>query len=150
MADEYPFWNVGSAYRVQLQSGADELATLVDRDKLGDLSPKLESLLSGGFTITGSSDWPALLIYPQAMWSDLSPKLEQLPSMNRAAREIQRKMLGMARSFGETDHLELSAEQKSHAEICQEVVIIEFPSGWAEIWGGECLDRKASEWVESC
>lgn len=37
-----------------------------------------------------------LLIYPDAQWEALRPKIEALPNMNRRARRLQRLMLGYA------------------------------------------------------
>ncbi|MBT00057.1 MAG: hypothetical protein CMI01_15455 [Oceanospirillaceae bacterium] len=85
-------------------------------------------------TITASADWPALIVYPKDVWDDLAPQLRRLPSMNRGAREIQRKMLGMAICFDRSEPLRISEEQRGHADLGQEVVVIVFDTGWAEIW----------------
>lgn len=148
MNEEYPFWHAGSAYRITLSQGPDGCSLGLDRHGVARLCPKLEALMTQEVTITASADWPALIVYPKGVWDDLAPQLRRLPAMTRGAREIQRKMLGMAMSFGRTEPLRISEEQRGHADLRQEVVVIVFDTGWAEIWGCECYEATASKTSE--
>ncbi|MBQ0747675.1 MAG: hypothetical protein KBT82_04310 [Marinobacter sp.] len=145
MSEEYPFWHAGSAYRITLSHGPDGCSLGLDRDATARLCPKLETLMTQEVTITASADWPALIVYPKGLWDDFAPKLWGLPAMNRAAREIQRKMLGMAMSFDRSEPLRISEDQRGHADLGREVVVIVFDTGWAEIWGCECYEATASK-----
>ncbi|MDP7577271.1 MAG: division/cell wall cluster transcriptional repressor MraZ, partial [Pseudomonadales bacterium] len=58
-----------------------------------------ESLMehcSGEMVVTIDTEERCLLIYPQPEWEDIQRKVEALPSFNRAARRVQRLLIGHA------------------------------------------------------
>jgi len=55
--------------------------------------------LCGGrivLTVNNVQDERCLLVYPEPEWEELRPKIEALPNMNKAARRLQRLLLGNA------------------------------------------------------
>ena len=58
---------------------------------------ELSQICSGRIVLTANADEErCLLLYPEPEWETLRPKIEALPNMNRAARRLQRLLLGNA------------------------------------------------------
>ncbi len=56
----------------------------------------LSSFCGGRVVVTAHTEERCLLVYPESQWQEVLPKLESLPSLNKAARRIQRLMIGYA------------------------------------------------------
>ena len=56
----------------------------------------LSSFCGGRVVVTAHTEERCLLVYPENQWQEVLPKLESLPSLNKAARRIQRLMIGYA------------------------------------------------------
>jgi MraZ protein len=58
--------------------------------------PQLEQDANNQLVITIGTDDPCLLLYPLQEWESLEQKIESLPSFNKAARRVQRLLIGHA------------------------------------------------------
>src|SRR5690554_3955202 len=57
----------------------------------------LAQACGGRIVLTVSADEERCLwVYPENEWDEISPKIEALPNMNKAARRLQRLLLGNA------------------------------------------------------
>lgn len=50
----------------------------------------------GRLVMTAHTEERCLLVYPEPQWQELQPKIEALPNINKAARRMQRLLLGYA------------------------------------------------------
>ena len=58
---------------------------------------ELAHTCGGRIVLTANADEErCLLVYPEPQWEALRPQIEALPNMNKAARRLQRLMLGHA------------------------------------------------------
>ncbi len=57
---------------------------------------ELVQLCSGRLVLTAHTEERCLLLYPEPQWQELKPQIEALPNMNKAARRLQRLLLGYA------------------------------------------------------
>lgn len=58
---------------------------------------ELAHACGGRIVLTANADEErCLLVYPEPQWEALRPQIEALPNMNKAARRLQRLMLGHA------------------------------------------------------
>lgn len=56
----------------------------------------LASLCEGRIVLTAHTEERCLLVYPEPKWQEILPKIEALPSFNKAARRAQRLLIGHA------------------------------------------------------
>lgn len=56
----------------------------------------LSSFCGGRVVVTAHTEERCLLVYPESQWQEILPKIESLPSFNKAARRIQRLLIGYA------------------------------------------------------
>ena len=56
----------------------------------------LLSLCEGQIVLTAHTEERCLLMYPEPQWQEILPKIETLPSFNKAARRAQRLLIGFA------------------------------------------------------
>lgn len=56
----------------------------------------LESLCGGRIVLTAHTEERCLLVYPEPQWEEILPKVEALPSFNKAVRRTQRLLIGYA------------------------------------------------------
>ena len=52
--------------------------------------------IGGRVVVTAHTEERCLLVYPESQWQEILPKIESLPSFNKAARRIQRLLIGYA------------------------------------------------------
>ena len=57
---------------------------------------ELVAACSGRIVMTAHTEERCLLLYPEPQWQQLKPQIEALPNMNKAARRLQRLLLGYA------------------------------------------------------
>ncbi|WP_226702251.1 division/cell wall cluster transcriptional repressor MraZ [Microbulbifer elongatus] len=50
----------------------------------------------GRLVVTAHTEERCLLVYPEAQWREILPKIEALPSFNKVARRAQRLLIGYA------------------------------------------------------
>lgn len=56
----------------------------------------LAEACGGRMVITAHTEERCLLVYPEPQWLELLPQIEALPNMNKAARRLQRLLIGYA------------------------------------------------------
>lgn len=56
----------------------------------------LSSFCGGRVVVTAHTEERCLLVYPENQWQEILPKIESLPSFNKASRRIQRLLIGYA------------------------------------------------------
>lgn len=56
----------------------------------------LETLCDGRIVLTAHTEERCLLVYPEPQWEEILPKIEALPSFNKAVRRTQRLLIGHA------------------------------------------------------
>jgi MraZ protein len=56
----------------------------------------LNSCCEGRIVVTANTEERCLLVYPESQWLEILPKIESLPSFNKAARRAQRLLIGYA------------------------------------------------------
>jgi len=71
-------------------------SVVVDKrvDKCAD--GRADESSTGCLVITAHHDDPCLLVYTEQEWQETLPRLQALPNLNKAARHIQRRMIGYA------------------------------------------------------
>ncbi len=56
----------------------------------------LSSFGDGRIVVTAHTEERCLLVYPETQWQEILPKIEALPTYNKAARRAQRLLIGYA------------------------------------------------------
>lgn len=56
----------------------------------------LATSCEGRLVITAHTEERCLLVYPEPQWQEILPQIEALPNMNKAARRLQRLLIGYA------------------------------------------------------
>lgn len=57
---------------------------------------ELLSSCDGRLVVTAHTEERCLLVYPEPQWQEILPQIQALPSLNKAARRIQRLFIGYA------------------------------------------------------
>ena len=108
----------------------------------------LEQCCASQLVITIDRD-RCLLIYPLPEWQEIEQKLNQLPSFNKAARNLQRLYIGHA-SDVEMDvqgRLLLPPELRRFANLQKQAVLIGQGNKF-ELWDEEAWNRQRDAWLE--
>jgi MraZ protein len=59
----------------------------------------LQEVCGGRIVVTAHTENRCLLIYPEPQWQEVLPKIESLPSFNKASRRVKLLMMGYATPF---------------------------------------------------
>jgi len=105
----------------------------------------------GRMVVTIDTEERCLLLYPLAEWEQIEKKIESLPSFNRAARRIQRLLIGHATDL-EMDgngRILISAPLRDYAELEKKVVLIGQGKKF-EVWSEALWQEKRAEWLDEC
>ena len=108
----------------------------------------LEQCCASQLVITIDKD-RCLLLYPLPEWQEIERKLNQLPSFNKAARNLQRLYIGHA-SDVEMDvqgRLLLPPELRRFANLQKQAVLIGQGNKF-ELWDEEAWNRQRDAWLE--
>ncbi|MBU2965198.1 division/cell wall cluster transcriptional repressor MraZ [Amphritea sp. 2_MG-2023] len=92
----------------------------------------------GHLVATIDTEERCLLLYPLAEWEEIQAKIEALPSFNRAARRIQRLLIGHATDIDMDGNgrLLLSAPLREYAGLSKKIILLGQGSKF-EIWSEE-------------
>ena len=92
---------------------------------------------------------PCLLVYPLPEWEKIEEKLVALPSMNRQARTLQRRMIGHATEceIDSQGRIRLPSILQEQAGLEKKVVIIGQGKKF-EIWNESTWQNNQSEWLD--
>ncbi|GAB4223697.1 MAG: division/cell wall cluster transcriptional repressor MraZ [Gammaproteobacteria bacterium] len=109
------------------------------------------------FVVTIDTEVACLLIYPLVAWEKIEEKLQALPSFNRAARRIQRLLIGHATEIELDDagRFLLPKVLRDYAGLTKKAVLIGQGTKF-ELWDeatwethrGELLDEATGEGAE--
>jgi MraZ protein len=88
--------------------------------------PKLEQEASGQLVVTIDTEVQCLLLYPLPVWESIEQKIEALPSFNRAARRIQRLLMGHATEVSLDSHGRILVPQllREYAGLQKAVMLV--------------------------
>lgn len=56
----------------------------------------LVAACGGRLVVTAHTEERCLLVYPEPQWEEILPQIQALPSLNKAARRVQRLLIGYA------------------------------------------------------
>ena len=110
---------------------------------------RLQSCCASELVITVDTD-RCLLIYPLPEWQEIERKLVKLPSFNKAARRLQRMLLGNA------TEVEMDAQGRvlvppplrEYAGLDRQAVLIGQGNKF-ELWDESCWSEQLGEWQET-
>lgn len=110
---------------------------------------RLMEQCDGNLVITIDTEERCLLIYPLPEWEEIERKIEALPSFNRAARRIQRLLIGHATDL-ELDgsgRVLLPAPLREYAGLDKKLMLIGQGKKF-ELWSEEQWDRCRDEYLD--
>lgn len=109
----------------------------------------LSSKANNQCVITIDTEFPCLLIYPFAEWVKIEEKIEALPSLNRAARRIQRLLLGHATETELDGHgrILLTQPLRDYAGLKKSLVLIGQGRKF-ELWDQGEWNNQRQVWLE--
>ena len=87
---------------------------------------QLSQLCSGEVVVTIDTEENCLMLYPLLAWNDVERKIEALPTFNKAARRIQRLLIGHATDIqmDGTGRLLLPAPLREYALMEKKLVLL--------------------------
>jgi len=109
----------------------------------------LQQEADGQMVITIDTESPCLLLYPHPEWETIERKIDALPSFNKAARRIQRLLIGHA------TELELDSQGRilippllrDYASLSKKVMLVGQGKKF-ELWSEDHWSRERSAWLE--
>ena len=110
---------------------------------------RLMEQFDGSLVITIDTEERCLLIYPLSEWEVIEKKIESLPSFNRAARRIQRLLIGHATDL-ELDgsgRVLLPAPLREYASLDKKLMLIGQGKKF-ELWSEELWERCRDEYLD--
>ena len=105
---------------------------------------------SGGRMVVTVDRDPCLLLYPLPDWEEIERKLMRLPSLNEAARRLQRLMVGHATDVELDGHgrLLLPPKLREFAGLVRDAVLIGQGNRF-ELWDEARWNEQRDQWLES-
>ena len=103
---------------------------------------------SGEMVVTIDTEERCLLIYPQPEWEDIQRKVESLPSFNRAARRVQRLLIGHATDIqlDGSGRLQLTPPLREYAHLDKKTVMLG-QGGKLELWAEDHWHARRDSWL---
>lgn len=111
--------------------------------------PRLQSDAKGQLILTIDTEERCLLLYPLPEWELIEQKIEALPSFNRAARRIQRLLLGHATEVELDSHgrILLHPPLREYASLQKNIVLVGQGKKF-EIWDEGHWQRTREGWLQ--
>ena len=111
----------------------------------------LQALCDGRLVLTRDTEEQCLLLYPEPTWSgDIEPKLEALPSLNPAARRLQRLMIGNACDLDIDASGRILVPPKLREILGEERKLVLIGQGRKlELWAESHWNQRSQEMVEA-
>lgn len=102
----------------------------------------------GKLVVTIDVNDPCLLIYPLSDWEKLEKQIESLPSFNKAARRVQRLLLGHATDVSLDGHgrLVIPPPLRDYAHLDKKAVLIGQGKKF-ELWSGAKWAGARESWL---
>ncbi len=110
---------------------------------------ELASLCESRLVVTIDTEERCLLVYPVNEWEIIEAKLQALPTFNKAARRIQRLMVGHANEL-ELDgsgRILLSQELRDYAALDKESVLVGQGKKF-ELWSKQKWNERRDEYLD--
>lgn len=109
----------------------------------------LAAMAEGRVVLTIDTEDSCLLLYPQPEWERIEAELQALPSFNRAARRIQRLLIGHATEL-ELDgngRILLPPLLRDYAQLDKRIILVGQGKKF-EIWSEQGWDQGRTEWLK--
>ncbi len=103
---------------------------------------------NGEMVVTIDTEERCLLIYPQPEWNDIQRKVELLPSFNKAARRVQRLLIGHATDIqlDGSGRLQLTPPLREYAYLDRKTVMLGQGRKF-ELWAEDHWLEKRDSWL---
>ncbi|TNC93146.1 division/cell wall cluster transcriptional repressor MraZ [Thalassolituus sp.] len=109
---------------------------------------RLAELCGGHLVVTIDTEERSLLVYPANEWEQIEAQITALPSFNKAARRIQRLLLGHATDveIDSSGRILLSQALRDYAGLEKETVLIG-QGKKLELWSKEAWEETRDEYL---
>lgn len=109
----------------------------------------LQERCEGQMVATIDTEEKCLLLYPIEDWLEIERKIEALPSFNKAARRVQRLLIGHATDveMDSNGRLVVPPVLRSYAELDKKIMLVGQGKKF-EIWSEELWTSKRDAWLE--
>lgn len=103
----------------------------------------------GQMIMTIDTEEKCLLLYPLQDWLEIERKIEALPSFNKAARRVQRLLIGHAADveIDASGRMVVPPILRSYAELDKKVMLVGQGKKF-EIWSEDLWNSKRDAWLE--
>lgn len=110
----------------------------------------LEAVAKNQLVVTIDTDSKCLLIYPLPEWEVVQEKISALSSFNKAARRIQRLLIGHATDvdIDGAGRVLISGPLREHAGLDKKVVLLGQGNKF-ELWSEETWEQAKGEYIEA-
>jgi MraZ protein len=100
--------------------------------------------------LTIDTEEACLLLYPLPAWEDIEKKVEALPSLNKAARRLQRLLLGHATEIEMDSHGRILVPPllRDHAALDRRIILLGQGKKF-ELWDETRWQQRRHEWLSS-
>jgi MraZ protein len=108
----------------------------------------LEAAASNQLVVTIDTESKCLLIYPLPEWEVIQEKISALSSFNKAARRIQRLLIGYATDveIDGSGRMLISGPLREYADLEKKVVLLGQGNKF-ELWSEELWERARDEYI---
>lgn len=110
---------------------------------------RLSERCAGKMVVTIDTEERCLLIYPLPEWEDIQRKVEALPSLNPAARRLQRLLIGHATDIDldGSGRLLLTQPLRDYAGLDKKAVLLGQGNKF-ELWSEDCWTERRETYLE--
>lgn len=111
--------------------------------------PVLDAVANNHMVVTIDTESKCLLIYPLPEWEVVQEKISGLSSFNKAARRLQRLLLGYATDVDvdSAGRLLISGPLREHAQLEKKVVLLGLGNKF-ELWSEELWEQTRDEYID--
>ncbi|CBL44247.1 Protein mraZ [gamma proteobacterium HdN1] len=104
---------------------------------------------SGGMIATIDTEEKCLLLYPLPDWQEIERKIEALPSFNKAARRVQRLLIGHASEveLDSAGRIMIPQVLREYAGLDKRILLVGQGKKF-EIWSEDAWNAKRDEWLD--
>lgn len=109
----------------------------------------LQERCEGQMVATIDTEEKCLLLYPIEDWLEIERKIEALPSFNKAARRVQRLLIGHATDveMDSNGRLVIPPVLRSYAQLDKKIMLVGQGKKF-EIWSEDLWNEKRDAWLE--
>lgn len=109
----------------------------------------LQERSEGQLVATIDTEEKCLLLYPLDDWLEIERKIEALPSFNKAARRVQRLLIGHATDveMDANGRIVVPPVLRTYAQLDKKIMLVGQGKKF-EIWSEELWNSKRDAWLE--